>query len=402
MKTKLVNHECTTVGGGGVGAGVPCVFPFKFKDVTYETCADFPEDVKEFEKGKWCATKVDHKDIWEKDMWGACEEGSCSDREVEFCADREKAQGTRVIGGGCSGEATSLWYLEGSLHKRLIKNVDGKACLAYDPETFKVSIEPECDESNGRIFFEYDDNFQIKGHTTDHCLDYDVSKGHLLMKDCDEDILTQKWHFIGQKEEQLAEGQVDKGPHCKLDEPFLIQGHDNKNLQDHNGDVRSHANKGTWERWKLFDAGNGKVYIRSWRNENLKDHNGKLQVTATEGLWEQWEVQDAGDGDGKVFIRSWRKDQLRANSEGPDLTPNRLSHEKWKIIREDGTDACTFNGIGSALQKDSPSKLATKRIMVSARADGVVESFTPHKSRVMRSNQNQALAVDASGGISET
>jgi hypothetical protein len=43
---------CTT--NGGAKPGLPCVFPFKYADVTYNACT-----AKNSERGLWCSTAVD-------------------------------------------------------------------------------------------------------------------------------------------------------------------------------------------------------------------------------------------------------------------------------------------------------------------------------------------------------
>ena len=47
-------------------SGVPCVFPFIYRDVTYNACTDKDSDTGQ----PWCATKVD-SDGWVLDhKWG--------------------------------------------------------------------------------------------------------------------------------------------------------------------------------------------------------------------------------------------------------------------------------------------------------------------------------------------
>ena len=51
----------------------PCVFPFKFRGLTYNNCTtadNAPED-----KNAWCSTKVDEfgNHVGEQGNWGICE-----------------------------------------------------------------------------------------------------------------------------------------------------------------------------------------------------------------------------------------------------------------------------------------------------------------------------------------
>ena len=57
----------------GADPNKPCVFPFKFRSVTYNNCtkvATDPDDTK-----AWCSTKIDEfgKHVGGKGKWGYCE-----------------------------------------------------------------------------------------------------------------------------------------------------------------------------------------------------------------------------------------------------------------------------------------------------------------------------------------
>lgn len=55
-------EACRTVGS----SGVPCVFPFIYRDVTYNACTDKDSDTGQ----PWCATKVDSEGWVLDHKWG--------------------------------------------------------------------------------------------------------------------------------------------------------------------------------------------------------------------------------------------------------------------------------------------------------------------------------------------
>jgi hypothetical protein len=53
--------------------------------------------------------------------------------------------------------------------------------------------------------------------------------------------------------------------------------------------VYMHANKDTWERWTVEDAGNGRVFLRSAHGTYLGSRaNGEVYVTPNRDSWERW------------------------------------------------------------------------------------------------------------------
>ena len=65
---KHILDNCTTIGGES--PNIPCIFPFKFDQVTYNSCT-----YKSASDGKpWCSTKVDKNGshISKKGFWGHC------------------------------------------------------------------------------------------------------------------------------------------------------------------------------------------------------------------------------------------------------------------------------------------------------------------------------------------
>ena len=63
--------SCTTTTGGDPNK--PCVFPFKFRRVTYNTCTTSGTDPDAAKA--WCSTKIDEfrNHVVGKGHWGYCE-----------------------------------------------------------------------------------------------------------------------------------------------------------------------------------------------------------------------------------------------------------------------------------------------------------------------------------------
>ena len=59
---------------GGPGDGLPCVFPFKFSGVVYNTCTNADKQLTN--NLPWCSTKVNEtgNHIGGKGNWGNCDE----------------------------------------------------------------------------------------------------------------------------------------------------------------------------------------------------------------------------------------------------------------------------------------------------------------------------------------
>ena len=69
IKIGIFLETCKTVGS----SGSPCVFPFVYRDQTYDTCTTRDSDTGQ----PWCATKVD-SDGWVVDhAWGDCDQEQC-------------------------------------------------------------------------------------------------------------------------------------------------------------------------------------------------------------------------------------------------------------------------------------------------------------------------------------
>jgi len=65
--TQVVERpKCVTVGKSGDGAGKECVFPFRYRGVTYNECTSRNH------RREWCATKTDDDDRYIRGRWGHC------------------------------------------------------------------------------------------------------------------------------------------------------------------------------------------------------------------------------------------------------------------------------------------------------------------------------------------
>merc|ERR1719210_1269858 len=72
------DSPCITQGTKGDGAGKPCVFPFKYAAIEYQTCTWVGHTAL------WCATEVDSDGTWTK--WGEC-------NKTDFCMSQWKTVG---------------------------------------------------------------------------------------------------------------------------------------------------------------------------------------------------------------------------------------------------------------------------------------------------------------------
>jgi hypothetical protein len=62
---------CVLVGDRGANAGRSCVFPFRFRDVTYSKCTPFTDP----DNKPWCSTKTDSSGKHTKGSWAHCGAG---------------------------------------------------------------------------------------------------------------------------------------------------------------------------------------------------------------------------------------------------------------------------------------------------------------------------------------
>ena len=64
--TSTDQAESILSGNFAEGTGKPCIFPFKFKNVEYDSCTD--RDHSTF----WCPTKVDNLGNYIENEWANC------------------------------------------------------------------------------------------------------------------------------------------------------------------------------------------------------------------------------------------------------------------------------------------------------------------------------------------
>lgn len=69
-------HHCRTVGGGPI-VGAFCRFPFRYKDIEYNSCTTVDHMIASSDDAEnhqgWCATKVDAHGDYVPHNWGVCE-----------------------------------------------------------------------------------------------------------------------------------------------------------------------------------------------------------------------------------------------------------------------------------------------------------------------------------------
>ena len=67
--SSLPHGNCKTRRDRGRVKDVPCIFPFTYDKVTYNSCT---WDLSHLTKGPWCSTKVDARGQHVKKNWGLC------------------------------------------------------------------------------------------------------------------------------------------------------------------------------------------------------------------------------------------------------------------------------------------------------------------------------------------
>jgi hypothetical protein len=133
-------------------------------------------------------------------------------------------------------------------------------------------------------------------------------------------------------------------PTCSFGEQVFISSHRGRQLHDGNGDdtwhhhVKFSSNKLGWEKWTLSDAGDGKVFITSFRGKQLCDKYGNIKLTSNKLKWEKWTLGDAGGG--KVFITTHRYQHLQDFHGEAKLSFNPDNWEKFTIVDMDGNNVC--------------------------------------------------------------
>lgn len=130
---------------------------------------------------------------------------------------------------------------------------------------------------------------------------------------------------------------------CVSDVHVTITSHRRQNLQDADGKLRLSNKAKVREQWRLIDAGGGKVFLLSHHSRYLVDKDGKLRLDSHS---EPWHIQSAGDG--LVFITSHNNQNLQDHNGALRLSANNRRWEKWEIVQQDETAACSFSDIPKA------------------------------------------------------
>lgn len=135
------------------------------------------------------------------------------------------------------------------------------------------------------------------------------------------------------------------GPEVRLlfTAPSLLHMEDREEVLG-GSNVAMHEDKGSYQQWRVSDAGEGTVFITSHLDKHLEDREKLLGFSAVatnedRGSYQKWWLSNAGDG--KVFIVShlgkyldavdFTKEVRTIQESGPD--------QAWRIVTTDG-DAC--------------------------------------------------------------
>ena len=138
-------------------------------------------------------------------------------------------------------------------------------------------------------------------------------------------------------------GNKDKGwgPKCS-NSNLLIVSETGKQLEDRNGKIGMHKDKGGWQKWTLSPAGDGKVFLTSHRGKHIADTGPVSRaMIALEGAssWKQerWkiypakgncEVAQIGDCGGTCDDAAPRSRVITLKTDGMKC-PTRVSRLNW-------------------------------------------------------------------------
>mmetsp|Transcript_19404 Transcript_19404/g.41347 ORF Transcript_19404/g.41347 Transcript_19404/m.41347 type:complete len:710 (+) Transcript_19404:82-2211(+) len=137
--------ECVTIGSGGVGKDHTCVFPFKYKGITYQGCT--PEDRDSGEL--WCATQVSSSGEYIEGKWGECTWTPQCMGEDKPCL----TVGTKGVGAGkkCHFpfKRHGIEYMTCTYVRTDIFNLGGAWCATeVDDESGDMREWGECDSTD--------------------------------------------------------------------------------------------------------------------------------------------------------------------------------------------------------------------------------------------------------------
>jgi hypothetical protein len=124
---------------------------------------------------------------------------------------------------------------------------------------------------------------------------------------------------------------------CRFGDNLFITGQHGKKeqLEDREGALGVNRDREWMQKWKISDAGNGKVYITSYYNKQLEDRLGVVGFHNDKEIWQKWKVVNAGGG--KVFIVSHSNKYLMEHN--GHVVVDDHAHP-WIITNQDGDFAC--------------------------------------------------------------
>jgi len=170
LKTCL---PCKTVGD----AGRPCVFPFKYREVTYDKCTSRDSDNGQ----PWCATEVDDEGYVVDNAWGDCLEG-CPGSRLE-CDDKYfSIQEGKCIDISVPG-AIPNWF--------------GAPAVKLESPTRDLFKAPACKSKKGTVRF-YDNTCRcVRGESAIDLAHNGQIRGNCTgLEDDDTDNLDKVWCFL--------------------------------------------------------------------------------------------------------------------------------------------------------------------------------------------------------------
>lgn len=147
--------------------------------------------------------------------------------------------------------------------------------------------------------------------------------------------------------------RVNEARACDFSQKVFITSHRGARLQDWFGNLHTTWNSGAWELWNITgvtsagwareatgagESSADRVYITSYFNHQLQDNHGNVRLHSNKGSWERWQLSWAGDG--RFYLTSHRNQRIRDNNGYVDLTPNLDSWERWTPTRANGDKAC--------------------------------------------------------------
>jgi hypothetical protein len=173
---------------------------------------------------------------------------------------------------------------------------------------------------------------------------------------------------------------------------MLITSHRGEQLEDRDGQVGLHADKGDWQKWTISDAGNSKFFITSHRGKQLEDRDGQVGLSDDADGWQEWTISDAGNS--KFFITGHRGEQLEDRDGQVGMTVDTGGWQEWTITDEARRSApvsLQTDKVGRSLQKPLTMTQPEGKAQQYRRAG---ESYTVlHSNAVMTKFEMRAMDI---------